>query len=183
MRKALPILLAACIFLFSACTDKPNGDTFYTISTNEDLTYSYKIFDQRGNILFSDDHSSKEPHIDKITDYVYSISVQTGIGGATNWAVFCDVKKGTVSETFHYVLGAQGEYVFFVEFEDGRHSVVVQNIFDSSRYRKVYTLQNTESFADPGCSLTFDGEGKATVTYLAGTESLIYTTSATIYFP
>lgn len=183
MRKALLILLAACIFLLSACAGEPAKQAAYSVFQNEDQTYSYKIFDQKGDVLFGDDRCAQEPSIEKQTDHVYSVTVQAGTGPATNWAVFCDVKKGTVSEAFHYVLGAQGEYVFYVEFENGSHSVVVQNIFNSSRYRKVYTLQNTESFADPSCSLTFDGEGKATLTYLAGTESFIYTTSATIYFP
>lgn len=183
MRNALLILLAACIFLLSACTAEPKNNTFYTISTNEDLTYSYKIFDQKGNVLFSGDHSTKEPHIEKVTDWVYSVTVQAGTGCATNWAVFCDVKEGTVSETFHYVLGAQGEYVFFVEVEDSSHSVVVQNIFDGSRYRKVYSLQNTGALADPACEITFDSEGKATVTYLTDTETAVSRASTTIYFP
>ena len=183
MHKALLILLAACIFLLSACAAEPKNNTFYTLSQNEDRTYSYKIYDEEGGVLFSDDHCAKEPHIEKVTDQVYSVTVQAGTGLSTNWAVFCDVKEGTISETFHYVLGAQGGYVLYVEFEDGIHSVVVQNIFDGSRYRKVYPLQNTGAFADPACEITFDSEGKATVTYLTGTETGVSRVSTTIYFP
>ena len=73
--------------------------------------------------------------------------------------------------------------MFFVEFNDGLNSIVVQNIFDSSVYQKNYTLKNSSSFADPVVGLTFDGEGKASVTYLTGTETAILQTNTTIYFP
>lgn len=189
------IFFIFAVFAFSACSNNSpetttpdttvptSSDTFYTISTNEDLTYSYKVTDKKGNILFSDDHASREPTISQVDADVLCVSVQTGTGLSTSWAVFCNVDNGNVSEFFQYVLGAQNEYVFYVEYENGSPSVVVQNIFDSSSYRKAYTLQDCGAFADPVCDITFDGEGKATVTYLIGTETASTQTSTTIYFP
>ena len=191
MRKLLALLLALFMLptLLCACdntdaTDNnDSSNTSYTISTNEDLTYSYKIIANNGAVLFSDDCSPKEPKIDQISDNVLSATVQTGTGRSTNWAVFCDIANAKTSETFRYVLGAQDNYVFYVEFKDDHHLLVVQDIFDSSIYYKTYTLQDCSSFADPICELTFNSKGQATITYLTGTETAISQTSATIYFP
>ena len=191
----LIILVFVYLLTLSACNNNSHiadteeesisaqSDSYYTISTNEDLTYSYKITAKNGDVLFSDDNSPREPHIDQVSANILSVTIQTGTGLSTNWAVFCDIENAKTSETFQYVLGAKDSYVFYVEFEDGNHRLVVQDIFDSNIYRKTYTLQNCSSIADPICELTFDGEGKATITYLTGTETAISQTSATIYFP
>lgn len=182
------------LFCFSACgTDattestatedtSASSESFYTISRNENLTYSYEIVDKNGNVLLADDSARKEPHIDEVSENIIGVTVQTGTGLATNWAVFCDVENGTVSETFHYVLGARDEFVFYAEFEDGVHSLVVQDIFNSS-YRTAHPLRDCGSFADPIRSLTFDSEEKTTVTYLTGTPEAATETSATIDYP
>ena len=184
------VLIAAFLFVLSGCNSAPRKsdnsaeiDSHYTITTNEDLTYSYKIIAKNGDVLFSDDHSPKEPHIDQVSNNILSVTIQTGLGRSTNWAVFCDVEKGKTSTTYQYVLGAQDNYVFYVELKDGRHNLVVQDIFDSKNYRKTYALQNCEAFADPSCELTFEGKGKAIITYLSGTETAISQTNTTIYFP
>ena len=178
----LPTLLCACGKTDTASTANTNN-TPYTISTNEDLTYSYKIIANNGTVLFSDDCSPREPKISQISDNIFSVTIQAGTGRSTNWAVFCDIANAKTSETFQYVLGAQDNYVFYVEFKDDHHLLVVQDIFDSSIYYKTYTLQDCSSFADPMCELTFNSKGQATITYLTGTETAISQTSATIYFP
>ena len=182
MRKALPILLAACIFIFSACTGEPAKQAAYTVSQNEDQTYSYKIFDRKGNVLFGDDDCSQEPHIEKVTDRVYGVTVQAGTGLSTNWAVFCDAEKGTVSETFYYVLMAQGDYVVYVARDNGQTSIVVENIFDKAAYCKAYSLSGCSAVAgDVVLGAQPAGEDIAEVTYLAGED---YTQAKlTIHFP
>lgn len=186
---ALIILIFAYLLVLSACSTPHTPDSsagmnsYYTIATNEDFTYSYKIFAKNGEVLFSDDRSPREPHIEQVSADTFSVTIQSGTGRATNWAVFCDVENGRTSNTYQYVLGAQGSYVFYVEFADGSHRLVVQDIFDSNAYYKTYTLENCGAFADPACELTFDGEGKAIVTYLSGTETAVSQSSVTIYFP
>ena len=70
MRKYLFVFLALCLVLpFSAC-DAPNTasetedisprTSFYSISTNEDLTYSYQIVDKNGNIVGMATQRTKE---------------------------------------------------------------------------------------------------------------------------
>lgn len=182
MRKALLILLAAYIVLFCACAKEPAKQAAYTVSQNEDQTYSYKVFDQKGDVLFADDHCAKEPHINKVTDRVYSVTVQAGTGLATNWAVFCDVESSKVSEVFHYVLIAQGDYVIYASCENGQQSIIVQNMFDKAAYCQAYPLSNCSAVAaDFVIGVELKGEGIAVVTYLTGDN---YTeTTLTIQFP
>ncbi len=182
MRKALPILLAACIFLFCACGKAPAKQAAYSVVQNEDQTYSYKIFDQKGNVLFGDDRCAQEPRIEKVTDRVYSVTVQAGSGLSTNWAVFCDAKNSRVSEPFHYVLMAQGDYVIYVARENEQTSIVVENIFDKAAYCKAYPLSGCSDVAgDVVLGAQPAGEGTAEVTYLTGDD---YTQATlTIQFP
>ena len=193
-KRYLIILVFVYLLVLSACNKSSRiavteesisakNDFYYTISTNKDLTYSYKITAKNGNILFFDDNSQREPHIDQVNTNIFSVTIQTGTGRSTNWAVFCDVENGKTSQTYQYVLGAQDNYVFYVEFEDSAHRLVVQDIFDSSIYQKTYTLPNCGAFTDPVCELTFESKGKAIVTYLTGNENAISQTGATIYFP
>lgn len=179
MRKYLFVFLALCLVLsFSACDalnttseteDSSPRTSFYSISTNEDLTYSYQIVDKNGNVLFSDNHSQREPHIEQISDDVYSVTIQAGTGLSTNWAVYCDVKNSRVSETFQYVLGAQGDCVIWANYKDDKHFVTVQNIFDKSVYYKTYELENVSPVAaDFAIGCKFDSDNDATITYLTG---------------
>ncbi len=182
MRKALPILLAACISLFCACGKAPAKQAAYSVYQNEDQTYSYKIFDRKGNVLFGDDRCAQEPRIEKQTDHVYSVTVQAGTGLSTNWAVFCDAKNSRVSEPFHYVLMAQRDYVVYVARENGQTSIVVENIFDKAAYCKAYPLSGCSAVAgDVVLGAEPAGEGTAEVTYLTGDDHTQAT--LTIQFP
>ena len=182
MRKSLLVLFAACIFLFSACAKEPAKQAAYSVFQNEDQTYSYKIFDQKGDVLFGDDHCAQEPRIEKVTDHVYSVTVQAGTGLSTNWAVFCDAENSRVSEPFHYVLMAQGDYVIYVTRENEQTSIVVENIFDKAAYCQAYPLSGCSAVAgDVVLGAEPKGDGIAAVTYLTGDN---YTeTTLTIQFP
>lgn len=182
MRKSLLVLLAACTVLFSACAGEPAKQAAYSVYQNEDQTYSYKIFDRTGNVLFGDDRCPQEPRIEKVTDRVYSVTVQAGTGLSTNWAVFCDMESRRVSEPFHYVLMCQGDYVIYVARDNGQTSIVVENIFDKPAYCKAYPLSGCSAVAgDVVLGAQPAGEGAAVISYLTGDN---YTeTTLTIQFP
>lgn len=156
--------------------------TMYTITQNEDLTYSYKIVDRNGAVLFAKDSVTREPEVERVNSYVLGLTVQTGTGLSTNWAVYCDVENSKVSEIFQYVLMAQGDYVIYTKLENGKHSIVVQNIFDKSEYYKEYPLSDCAPVAgDVVIGGKPNGTGKAIVTYLTGDD---YTqTEISITFP
>ena len=67
------------------------------------------------------------------------------------------------------MLGAKGDYIVCADYEEGKHFIIVQNIFDKSVYYKTYELENVLPIAAAlaiGCE--FDSDNKVTITYLAG---------------
>ncbi len=141
----------------------------YSITQTDTFTYAYKVVDKNGTVLFSGETNTKLPKVTQVNTHTLEVTVQTGTGLATNWAVYCDVENSKLSETFQYVLMAQGDYVIYAKSNNGEPSVVVQNIFDKSEYYKEYVLTNCSPVAgDPVLSAKPDGEGRAVVTYLTG---------------
>ena len=154
----------------------------YSITKNDDLTYTYTVVDKNDNVLFSKDNATHEPKVEQVNTYILGLKVQTGTGQSTNWAVYCDVENSKVSETFQYVLMAQGNYVIYANYENGEHSVIVQNIFDKSEYYKKHILTNCSPVAgDIVIGAKPNGEGIAVVTYLTGND--YKETELTIKFP
>ena len=134
----------------------------YSITKNNDSTYTYKIVDKNGNVLFSKDNATREPNVEQANTYILGLKVQTGTGQSTNWAVYCDVENSKISETFHYGLGAKGDYVVCADYEEGKHFIIVQNIFDKSVYYKTYELKNVSPVAaDFALGCEFDGDNNA----------------------
>lgn len=141
----------------------------YTVSANSDGTYTYTITDKNGTVLYAQENAVREPDVEKVNSYILSITEQAGTGLSTNWAVFCDVENSKVSEIFHYVLMAQGDYVVYVNRENDQHCIIVQNIFDKSKYYKEHKLTDCASTAgDVVIDAKPNGEGVAVVTYLTG---------------
>ncbi len=137
------------------------------IFQNDDRTYSYTVSDQKGNILYRQENAIRKPKVWEVSSDVFGLVTQTGTGLATNWAVFCDVESGRVSEIFSYVLGVQGDCVVYADRKEEKYFVVVQNVFDKSAYCKTYELDNVSPVAaDFVVECEFDGDGNATVTYL-----------------
>jgi len=154
----------------------------YSITANDDFTYTYKVVDKNGNVLFSKDNATREPKIEQVNTYILGLTTQTGTGLSTNWAMYFDVENSKVSEAFHYVLMAQGNYVIYANYENGEHSVIVQNIFDKSQYYKKYTLTNCSPVAgEIVIGAKPNGKGIAVVTYLTGND--FKETELTIKFP
>ena len=177
IKKSLLFILVGLFvcFIVAGCATKPVSQgskdisTLYTVTKHEDQTYSYSLVDLNGNILYKNEHAVREPNIHMVSANVYGLITQAGTGRSTNWSVFCDVENGKVSETFRYVLGAQGDYVVYGDYKDGKHFIVVQHIFDKSVYSKTYELENVSPVAaDFALSCEFDGDHNATITYLTG---------------
>ena len=175
IKKSLLLLVVSILLCFVAagCATKPDEKGYkditdlYTVTKNEDNTYSYSFTDLNGNILFKKENVVREPKINMTSVNVYELITQTGTGLATNWAVYCDVKDSKVSETFHYVLGAKDDYVVWADYEEGKHFIIVQNIFDKSIYYKTYELENVSPVAaDFALGCEFDGDNNAVITYL-----------------
>ena len=179
IKKLLLLILAGVLlcFVVAGCDTKPDENEYkeitdlYTVTKNEDNTCSYSFADLNGNILFEIENVVREPKINMISVNVYELITQTGTGLSTNWAVYCDVENSKISETFYYVLGAKGDYVVYADYEEGKHFIIVQNIFDKSVYYKTYELENVSPVAaDFALGCEFDGDNNAIITYLIGEE-------------
>ena len=177
IKKSLLLILVGVLlcFMVAGCATKPDEKGYkditdlYTVTKNEDNTHSYSFADLNGNILFEKENVVREPKINMVSVNVYELITQTGTGLSTNWAVYCDVEKSKVSETFHYVLGAKGNYVVCADYEEGKHFITVQNIFDKSVYYKTYELENVSPVAaDFALGCEFDSDNNVTITYLTG---------------
>ena len=142
---------------------------FYTITKNDNGIYSVEITDKNGNSLFSKQDLTKEPCVEQVNRRILGLTVQTGTGLSTNWAIYCDVENSKVSETCYYVLLAQGDYVIYANRENDEHSIIVQNIFDKSKYYKKHILTDCSPVAaDFTTGEKLNGEGVAIITYLTG---------------
>ena len=190
IKKSLLLILVGVLlcFMVAGCATKPDEKGYkditdlYTVTKNEDNTHSYSFADLNGNILFEKENVVREPKINMVSVNVYELITQTGTGLSTNWAVYCDVENSKVSETFQYVLMAQGNYVLYANYENGEHSIIVQDIFDKSQYYKQHILANCSPVAgDIVIGAKPNGEGIAVVTYLIGND--YKETELTIKFP
>ena len=177
IKKSLLLILVGVLlcFVVTGCATKPDEKGYkditdlYTVTKNENNTHSYSFADLNGNILFEKENAVREPKINMVSVNVYELITQTGTGRSTNWAVYCDVENSKTSETFYYVLAAQGDYVVCADYKDNKHFITVQKIFDKSVYYKTYELENVSPVAaDFALGCEFENETKATITYLAG---------------
>ncbi len=142
---------------------------YIQIQRNEDLSYNYTVYDRKGTVLYKLDKYHREPKILESSATVCGLVIQAGTGLSTNWAVFFDVEHSKISETFYYVLASQGDYVIYANCEEDNHSIVVQNIFDTSAYCEAYELENIPPVAaDFTTGYEFNSNGNIIVTYLTG---------------
>ena len=175
--KSVSFILAVVLFcvMLAGCTTKPEEKGYkditdlYSLTKNEDNTYSYSFADLNGNVLFEKENMVREPKINMVSVNVYELITQTGTGLSTNWAVYCDVENSKVSEIFYYVLATQGEYVVCADYKDGKPFIIIQNIFNKSVYYKTYELENVSPVAaDFALGCEFDGDNNAIISYLTG---------------
>lgn len=183
----LPVVICLLFALLgTACAPEapewPDINDYYTLTDNGDSTYSYSLKDKNGNVLFEKQNVARAPQTEQVAPYVFGLVTQTGTGLSTNWAVYCDVENGKVSEQFQYVLGANDKYVVYAKYMDGGHFIIVQDIFDiEAYYTKTKPRLVSPVASDFAVACRFDEAGNAIVTYLSGDE---YTeTEITINIP
>ncbi len=180
---ALSLLVA---LLSAACAPESpkmeNINDYYTLTENGDGTYSYSMKDKAGNVLFEEKNVSKPPQTTQPAPAVFGLITQTGTGLSTNWAVYCDVENGKVSEHFHYVLGANDHYVVYAQYAEQGNFIIVQDIFDfEAYYTKTKPRMVSSVASDFAVDCRFDEAGNAIVTYLSGPDNV--PTEITITIP
>lgn len=174
MKKILTItlcLINVLIVILYGCDGNYDINQLYEITDNGNFTYDYVIKDRHDNILISDKDVSRKPKVNVINEDLLSISVQTGTGISTRWTIYCDVNSGNVSDTYYSVLGEYEENVVFVNYDNGRHSVIIQDIFNKGEYLKEVVLEDVSETVDPIVDyVKFDNKIK--IMYLKGNNFL-----------
>lgn len=152
------------------------------VTQESDKTYSYTITDYEGRVLAEEKGLSKKPIKEYVDTDVVGFSFQAGTGLSTKYSIYYDLENSKISETFYYCLVAQDSIVIYAKYENNKHSIVVQDIFDKSAYYKIYDLENVSPVAaDFVVDCKLKGNGCAVITYLTGED---YTeTDITINFP
>ncbi len=164
-------LINIFFLFFSGCKNGYDINGLYTIIDNADFTYDYVIKDKNDNVLISDSGISRQPQVNVIDEDLLNISVQTGTGISTRWTIYCDVNSGNVSDTYYSVLGEYAENVVFVNYDNGRYSIVIQDVFDNGKYFKEVILEDVSEVADPVVEFV-KLDDKIKIVYLRGDDLL-----------
>ena len=169
------ILVIMIVIMGTGCPGETNVDPaasfsdLYDLTKNSNQTYSYTFSDLYGNILYQRENTVREPKILQASAYTYGFVTQAGTGLSTNWAVFCDAENSRISEEYSYVLTAQDNIVVHCNYEDEKHMVILQDIFEKNHYYQEYILENVSPVAaDFVIDGYFDDEGNVVITYLSG---------------
>lgn len=144
-----------------------SGD-YYTVTDMGNYTYDYDIVNHRGTTLLSDYGLTKEPKIKMVSDSVIGVSVQAGTGISTQYTVYGNIYTGQISPTYWSVLGEYENKVVYTDYEDGQHSIVVQDIFDKNVFYKKEIISEVFVAADPVIDIQISPDGIATITYVKG---------------
>lgn len=147
-----------------------------------DNVYMYKITAKDKTVRDVVNHSTKLPNFTMLTDNILEIKGQSGTGLSTTWAYYYDAQTDKLSKHFYYVLATEGNLIAYCKRENNDIGVVVQNIFDVTKYCKrfdEFSSPVSTDCTDQIQSITFSEDSKSIeVVYLSG-ES--YTKTAQIF--
>ena len=113
----------------------------YTYTENTDGTYSYQVEWRGGGVLCRDENRIRPAFFDAVSEDVLRISGQAGIDATTQWAMFCDIQLGRVSERLGGYLAAVDNRIACLEQRTGAYHVFVCDPFEPQQYVDVVTLE------------------------------------------
>ncbi len=165
MRRTITsLLIAAMAFSLCACGAGDKPAAYYEVKQTDGLNFSYTVYGTDGKVL-DEGESQKEPVFTSAGEDILRMTVQTGTGLSTNYAVFYDLKNGDISDTYHYVLAAENGYVVCIEYKGGEHFAVVDGLFLNAPYHTELKLESAAAPAEFTPEASFDASGNVTVTY------------------
>ena len=140
---------------------------YYEVTTNEDFTYNYRVWDKNGIDLISVENFSRSPHLSMIGNGVVSVSVQTGTGRSTNIVRYYNIETGEVSDTYQYVIGATSDKVVHIEFDEVLgYSLIVSEMFDKKA--QIISVELDDVYANDPIVSEKISENMVEVAYLKG---------------
>lgn len=112
----------------------------YTLTENQDGTYTYKVQNRMGGIMYSRENVTEKPTFTQMTDLVLEIAGQTSKdNNLTGWAVYCNIQTMDVSRRFDRVLASADSRVVYLDYRSGKWVVFVSDQFNEDTY-----LEGTE---------------------------------------
>lgn len=154
----------------------------YKIDQAADGTYTVRVRDYTGNVLFNRTNLKVEPTAAPLDDATLCVVGTNGIGMIQRWGAVCQVRTGRTSETFGGFMTAKGSNVAYLTNLTDQWHVFVRDAYDESAYLQVTTL--TGAVADDKGevveSFQLNENGELIVVYFTGAET---TKAITIQMP
>ena len=137
----------------------------YTYTEHKDGTYSYEVTWRGGDILRTETRMDRPVSFTELTEDVLAIHGQAGTGVGARWAMFCDIQRGEVSDTYGGYLAAVDNRVAFVDSRTDAYHVFVCDPFVPNEYTQVVTLEGLVVSGDVITDFSLNEEGILSVTY------------------
>lgn len=137
----------------------------YTFTENANLTFSYSVKGRSGNVLLSEQDIDRPVSFEVANKDVLIVYGQAGTGVGARWAVFCDIERGSVSNTIGGYLAAVGNRVAFLDYRTNAHYVFVSDPFKPADILDAYTLEGAVTAGEVVEDFALGEDGILTVTY------------------
>lgn len=103
----------------------------YIINEKENYTYEIIIKQYNGKVIISEEYDGLYPIVEVAGKDVLTLTLGRGDCWITR---FINVKDGSVSEGFDYMVAYNADKVVYPGFKDGVMKIIVQDIFDKEQY-------------------------------------------------
>lgn len=154
-------------------TTKLDAGKSYTLTENEDGTYSYSVKNFMGNVMHSEQSLSVKPEIVKVDDCILAISVTPNKSWPLSRKVtFCNIKSMDVI-THDMALDYDQDQVAFVTRMTDKWLVFVTDFFNYNNGPTAYaelTDLAIQPNGQPYATSKFDENGDLVVTYKTETD-------------
>lgn len=142
---------------------------YYSISKNDITQITYKIYNSRGDTVFSET-TDRPLRINMLTDYI--VDIAKGMGTGITVHKYYDAENNLFSEDFSYVIAGSGELIAYIDVPNEQpfenRKVIVRNIFDKNLFYNEYQVDFSD-IDTPVIQAEFSEDGKSLmITYLSG---------------
>lgn len=141
----------------------------YRINGDGDPRFGYVIKDKKGNVKRTENGLAKEPLITELDGNIVKISMRTGTGMSTNWAVYYDAENQWFSQKYHAVLAEYGRWIAVYGEDQNTPGITVLEMFGFDTPLKTVPLTGLEpGITEPINAVSRSADGKLSVTYKIG---------------
>lgn len=139
----------------------------YTLKEDSNGRYMVQVLDAHGSTIFKRQNMLDKPTCTAVNEDILCVA-GAGANPSTRWAIFCNVKQGTVSQSYSGCLATKGTNVAYGTNTDGAWQVHVGDAFDDGK--TTYTLEGAYAIDNRSVisQAELNDQGDLVVTYWAG---------------